>query len=279
MNYTKNNEQKDKNTSYASLHSFLHEKMKLSEMKKQVVQCSICGRKESEVSFHKMSAVCSRCRRSRVTTRKQASNLLYLSYRGFNDLFPIDFCYPNLEIKEINCEKKYSNRIDCYTDLVQITEARQDGFSLCIVKNIPFCFMDELYSYAFAKEFLNGILEKKKAEKKTKMDIKVEPVMNKERGFGKERQTAKEQEEPEAEGPSATNEDSKAVESIRDDEYTYSDSQELLEIFKSETIEELEKMRGSYQARIMICYLYDAGRKEQAELLKKALEEPGRNEK
>lgn len=117
--------------------------------------CAICG--EQRLQLYQMDnglVMCQQCRQSEISTMQEAAGLLYTTYGNFKRLFcDVTFRYPDLEISEQSMHKinNIQHGDENASDLVQILDSRDTWLSLRIVRDIPRCFLEELYVQTFAK--------------------------------------------------------------------------------------------------------------------------------
>lgn len=128
--------------------------------------CSLCGEQDSQIDeICKNLAICKKCRNSGISSMGEASGLLYIAYGHFRRLFPsVPFRYPNLQISlrsmyDIITANPITGNIHRdvnSTNFLKVIRRESDRFSLEIVKDIPYYFLEELYVQAFARTFVQA---------------------------------------------------------------------------------------------------------------------------
>lgn len=118
--------------------------------------CEICG--EANGQLYKMNnglLVCASCMDSEVTSMQEAAELLFTTYGNFKRLFKgVTFRYPALRLSEQSMHNiedvkpRSKNRFD----LVKVVDNRDTWMSLCVVRDIPRCLLEELYVRCFSDQ-------------------------------------------------------------------------------------------------------------------------------
>lgn len=267
--------------------------------------CKICGKSKIQLFFdHDGIPVCTGCRDNRVSHLKDAAGILYLAYGNFSRMFEVGFRYPNLFFLETEIDNIYeldSMRGD-YSGLIVNTGRAGYDFTLGIAKNIPPAFLEEVFVFSFSRMYLGEKME----EWKNKDDILRVPlpffwtdVYKDPKKLMEAIQKSVTNREKFPAGESYGGEKKKFDKRISDDldqselsyhefkedilEENIPDEEELNEeeAYEGKTYEKeqlrqewytkIHHERQRYEKAIMICYLYDNGREEQADILKEKL--------
>lgn len=125
--------------------------------------CTICGERELHMEELRPDLrICAKCRDSGVVSMNEAARLLYITYGNYRRRFPaIQFRYPDLTISQRSLYDVISaGQIDVdihrninNADFLQVLNTENDKFSLQIVRDIPYCYLEELYVRAFSTTF------------------------------------------------------------------------------------------------------------------------------
>lgn len=144
--------------------------------------CTICGEQELQMEeFRPDLRICVKCRDSGVVSMNEAAGLLYITYGNYRRRFPtIQFRYPDLTISQRSLYDIISTNqisVDIHRDInnsdfLQILNDENDKFSLQIVRDIPYGFLEELYVRAFSAIFGKGTDSKEDWIVKTKEYLK-----------------------------------------------------------------------------------------------------------
>lgn len=119
-------------------------------------KCTLCGKQS--VHLLQMSnglSICEDCKNSEVTSIGMAAELLYTTYGNFKRLFPhTRFRYPNLEFSQQSMHqiRDIAHGRPDMSGLLEVVNDKNDGFSLRIVRDIPYGFLEELYAQAFSQQ-------------------------------------------------------------------------------------------------------------------------------
>lgn len=221
---------------FQSFALFLKEQEQPKERVKQF--CKICGRSGVPLFYNDDIPVCTNCRDNRVSCLQDAAGILYLVYGNFNQMFEVRFRYPNLFFLETDAGiiEQLDSKRGNYNGLVVSTGQSGCDFTLGIAKNIPSAFLEEIFVFSFSKMYLKEKME----EWGNKNNVLGTPV------------------------PFYWND-------------IYRDPEELMGAVKKSLAYggklTVEEPRKKCERAIMICYLYNNGREEQANILKEKLQE------
>lgn len=271
--------------------------------------CKICGRSRilpfyDDGGIH----VCAGCRNNRVSRLQDAEGILYLTYGNFSRMFKVGFRYPNLFFLETEVNNIYEldSRRGNYNGLVINTGQAGYDFTLGIAKNIPSAFLEEIFVFSFSKMYLKEKIEEWENEDDAFWtpipffwdDIYQDPkelmkaVQKSLRG--KEKLLTKELYERKKKRKKAKRKKQFSEMTLYENDINQNESgdHELnkneKEAYKKEWYEEkyyekeqlgqewytkINRERKRCEKAIMICYLYDNGREEQANVLKERLQE------
>lgn len=130
--------------------------------------CKICGKCGVQLFYDNNKPICKFCKNSRVTNLHDTTTLLYLTYGNFRQIFDIKFQRPQLFFLTDCVQNIYEldDKRDNYTGLVtNITQVGYD-FTIGIVKDVPYAFLEELFAFSFARQYLKEkIIDWKKIQK------------------------------------------------------------------------------------------------------------------
>lgn len=120
-----------------------------------IKSCPICGGQSSQlVQAENGLLMCQTCRQSEISSMKEAAGLLYTTYGNFKRLFcGVTFRYPDLEIsgQSMHEMEQIRHGDPQASGLVQVLDDRDSWLSLRIARDIPRCFLEELYAQTFAR--------------------------------------------------------------------------------------------------------------------------------
>ena len=126
--------------------------------------CSLCGANSRNIRrLCNGLQICENCHNSEVISISTAAELLFTTYGNFRRMFPATpFRYPNLEISSQSMHEidHISHGDTGCSGLVTVLSDENEGFSLRILKDIPYGFLEELYAQTFSQ-----LLEKDLASK------------------------------------------------------------------------------------------------------------------
>lgn len=236
---------KNTNLKAKALHSlqdfFLTQKISIPSDAAAGLRCNICGQYCNHIYYSEYDIpVCSTCMKSEVYELGIAADLLYLTYGNFSRLFDIRFRYPNLIFLH-SFSKSVLGRPNWRTNvsnLIRIEETTDDNFTIAVHSGVPYGLMEELYVGVFAQQFLRS----KKNWKKMSTDDELTKFES-EKTMVKTAKTCKIPEE-------------------------YKNSQKLVDTICKLYPNALTKPQlKTCCQNILICYLYNVGRIEQADLL------------
>lgn len=220
---------------FKSFNEVLEKQKERKEKRESEQVCRICGRRNVQFLCETDdNPICRICQNSGVIKLRDAEGLLYLVYGNFSRMFDIRFRYPNLfflETFQQNINDINDTR-NHYTDLIKNVGQSDYDFTIGIAKDIPYAFLEELFAFSLSKQYLMG---------------KIVDWKNDIRSFS----------------------DNPVSFEWKD---KYRNPKKLMEEVKEWlNNEENLKNKEIYIKAIMICYLYNAGREEQADILTERL--------
>lgn len=123
--------------------------------------CNLCGKQCLHlIQMSNGLLICEDCKNSEVTSIEMAAELLYTTYGNFKRLFPnTPFRYPDLEISQQSMHhiKDIAGGGSIVSRLLEVVNNTNDGFSLRIVKDIPYGFLEGLYAQVFSQQLEKAI--------------------------------------------------------------------------------------------------------------------------
>lgn len=232
--------------------------------------CKICGRSRIPLFYDDGIPVCINCRDNRISRLEDAAGILYLAYGNFSRMFKVGFRYPNLfflETEEISIDQLDSRR-ENYHGLVASTGRSGYDFTLGIVRNIPSAFLEEIFVFSFSRMYLKERIEKWGREK----DVLGTPVsFSWDDAYQDPEELMRAVQKSLINGEELTVEEpqkEKEKEDGENEEEVHEEGQEQREQSERVGYTEMNYERAKCEKAIMVCYLYDNGRKEQADILK-----------